>query len=41
MKQSRLLTLALAAVSCFAAEQTLTGKISDSKCGADHSAMEA
>ena len=30
-----------AAISCLAADQTWTGTISDSMCGADHSAMAA
>ena len=30
-----------AAISCFAGDQTWTGTISDSMCGADHSAMAA
>jgi hypothetical protein len=30
------MTLMLGAVSCFAADQTWTGKISDSNCGASH-----
>jgi len=33
--------LAFSVVSAFAAEQTWTGKISDSMCGADHSKMAA
>jgi len=33
-------TLLLGAVSMFAAEQTWTGKISDSMCGASHASME-
>ena len=38
MKKSILL-LAVSAFSAFAAEQTWTGKISDSMCGGDHSKM--